>query len=114
MLVGVHTRVTEGRQTIVGVVGALFADWLRDETIWLVKYVSILSSIRVRMPESMCLCNCPAGCPCVLHPNLRSTSTIRLIDYVCLVLTPVMSRWVCLRTNQFFAPVTSGNAVRGI
>ena len=35
----VITRVTEGRQTMVEVVGALFADWSRDETVWIVSYV---------------------------------------------------------------------------
>ena len=87
MLVGVHTRVTEGRQTMVEVVGVLFADWSRDETVWVVSYVWILSSIPVRMPGCMCLCNCPAGCLCVRHCNLPSTSTILLIEYVCLPLS---------------------------
>ena len=29
----------EGRQTMVEVVDALFADWSRDETVWVVSYV---------------------------------------------------------------------------
>ena len=29
------------------------------------------------------------------------------------MLTPVVSRWVCLRTNQVFAPLTSGIDVGG-
>ena len=29
------------------------------------------------------------------------------------MLTPVVSRWVCLRTNQVFAPLTSGVDVGG-
>ena len=39
MLDGGHTCVTEGRQTMVEVVGALFADWSRDEVVWVVSYV---------------------------------------------------------------------------
>ena len=39
MLDGGHTRVTEGRQTMVEVVGVLFADWSIDETVWVVSYV---------------------------------------------------------------------------
>ena len=87
MLDGGHTRVTEGRQTRVDVVGALFVDWWRDETVWVVSYVWILSSIPVRMPGCMCLYNYPAGCLCVRHCNLPSTSTILLIHYVCLPLS---------------------------
>ena len=45
MLDGGHTRVTEGRQTMVKVVGALFSDWSRDETVWVVKLCVIFFSI---------------------------------------------------------------------
>ena len=49
MLDGGHTRVTEGRQTKVKVVGALVADWSIDKNVWLVSYVWILSIVPVRM-----------------------------------------------------------------
>ena len=113
MLVGVHTRASEGRQTRVEVIGAILADWSRDQTVWVVSYVWILSSIPVRMPGCICLCNCPAGCLWVRHCNIPSTSTILLIEFL-YVLTHVVSKWDCLGTNHVFAPVTTGGDVAGI